>query len=166
MTVVTPRSGFDLEYYLNRVQGERAPGGYYLNAAQQGEDEGRWFGKGAEALGLRDGQQVRREPYLAVYNMIDPRSGERLPGRAPGGYAKFADILARKLEAEPHATRERYLELEREAARETRRSPVYTDATVGHNKSVSVLHAAFREQARRAMLAGNQRAEAMWRDAR
>jgi len=163
MTVVTPRSGFDLEYYLNRVQGERAPGGYYLNAAQQGEDEGRWFGKGAEALGLRDGQQVRREPYLAVYNMIDPRSGERLPGRAPGGYAKFADILARKLEAEPHATRERYLELEREAARETRRSPVYTDATVGHNKSVSVLHAAFREQARRAMLAGNQRAEAMWR---
>src|SRR5258708_23620014 len=40
---------------------------------------------------------------------------------------------------------------------------VYTDATVGHNKSVSVLHAAFREQARRAMLAGNQRAEAMWR---
>src|SRR5258708_6755385 len=160
MTVVTPRSGFDLEYYLNRVQGERAPGGYYLNAAQQGEDEGRWFGKGAEALGLRDGQQVRRGAYLAVYNMIDPRSGERLPGRAQGGYAKFADIMVRKLEAEPHATRERYLELELEAARETRRLPVYTDATVGHNKSVSVLHAAFREQARRAMLAGNQRAEA------
>src|SRR5260370_18217315 len=111
MTVVTPRSGFDLEYSLNRVQGERAPGGYYLNAAQQGEDEGRWFGKGAEALGLRDGQQVRREPYLAVYNMIDPRPGERLPGRAPGGYAEFADLLAPNLAPEPQTPRHPHLAL-------------------------------------------------------
>lgn len=163
MTVVTPRSGFDLEYYLNRTGGEQTGGGYYLNAAQQGEPDGRWFGTGAAALGLRDGQVVRREPYLAAYTMTDPRSGERLPGRAPGGYAKFADILARKLAAEPHATRERYLELEREAAQETRRSPVYTDVTVAHNKSVSVLHASFREQARRARLAGDTAGEAVWR---
>ncbi len=163
MTVATPRSGFDLEYYLNRTAGEKTAGGYYLNAAQQGEPDGRWFGKGAEALGLWDGQVVRKEPYLAVYTMTDPRSGERLPGRAPGGYAKFADILRRKLEAEPHATRERYLELEREAAQETRRSPVYTDITIAHNKSVSVLHASFREQARRARLAGDAGAEALWR---
>jgi len=163
MTVATPRSGFDLEYYLNRTAGEKTGGGYYLNAAQQGEPDGRWFGKGAEALGLRDGQVVRKEPYLAVYTMTDPRSGERLPGRAPGGYAKFADILRRKLAAEPHATRERYLELEREAAQETRRSPVYTDITIAHNKSVSVLHASFREQARRARLAGDATGEALWR---
>jgi hypothetical protein len=163
MTVVTPRSGFDLEYYLNRTGGEKTGGGYYLNAAQQGEPDGRWFGKGAEALGLRDGQVVRKEPYLAAYSMTDPRSGERLQGRAPGGYAKFADILARKLAAEPHATRERYLQLEREAAQETRRSPVYTDVTVAHNKSVSVLHASFREQARRARLAGDSAGEAVWR---
>jgi hypothetical protein len=163
MTVVTPRSGFDLEYYLNRTGGEQTGGGYYLNAAQQGEPDGRWFGAGAEALGLRDGQVVRREPYLAAYTMTDPRSGERLPGRAPGGYAKFADILERKLAAEPHATRERYLQLEREAAQETRRSPVYTDVTVAHNKSVSVLHASFREQARRARLTGDSRTEALWR---
>jgi hypothetical protein len=104
MTVVTPRSGFDLEYYLNRTAGEKTGGGYYLNAAQQGEPDGRWFGMGAEALGLRDGQVVRREPYLAVYSMIDPQTGEQLPGRARGSYAKFADILARKLAAEPHAT--------------------------------------------------------------
>src|SRR5260370_42401712 len=88
--------------------------------------------------------------------MGDPRTGERLPGRAPGGYRKFAEILQAKLDAEPHATRERYLELEREAAQETRRSPVYTDLTVAHNKSVSVLHASFREQARRARLAGGR----------
>jgi hypothetical protein len=163
MTIATPRSGFDLEYYLNRTAGEKTGGGYYLNAAQQGEPDGRWFGTGAAALGLRDGQVVRREPYLAVYTMTDPRDGEKLPGRAPGGYAKFADILARKLAAEPHATQERYLQLEREAAQETRRSPVYTDITIAHNKSVSVLHASFREQARRARLAGDTQAETLWR---
>ena len=106
---------------------------------------------------------MKKEPYLAVYNLIDPRTGERLPGRAPGGYARFAEILKRKLEAEPHATQERYLQLEREAAQETRRSPVYTDITIAHNKSVSVLHASFREQARRARLAGDTRGEALWR---
>jgi conjugative relaxase-like TrwC/TraI family protein len=163
LTVATPRSGFDLEYYLNRTAGEKTAGGYYLNAAQQGEPDGRWFGKGAEALGLADGQVVTKDPYLAVYNMIDPRTGERLPGRAPGSYAKFADILQRKLAAEPHATHERYLQLEREAAQETRKSPVYTDITIAHNKSVSVLHASFREQARRARLAGDSKREALWR---
>src|SRR5260370_41475351 len=92
--------------------------------------------------------------------MGDPRTGERLPGRAPGGYRKFAEILQAKLDAEPHATRERYLELEREAAQEARRSPVYTDLTVAHNKSVSVLHASFREHARRARLARDREREA------
>ena len=163
MTVATPRSGFDLEYYLDRAGGEKTGGGYYLNAAQQGEPDGRWFGKGAEALGQRDGQVVKKAPYLAVYSMIDPRTGERLPGRAPGSYARFAEIMQRKLEAEPHATQERYLQLEREAAQETRRSPVYTDITIAHNKSVSVLHASFREQARRARLAGDTPGEDLWR---
>jgi len=32
------------------------------------------------------------------------------------------------------------LKLEREAAQETRRSRLYTDMTVAHNKSISVLH--------------------------
>jgi hypothetical protein len=32
VTMVTPRSGFDLEYYLGRA-GEKTAGGYYLNAA-------------------------------------------------------------------------------------------------------------------------------------
>lgn len=34
MSMVTPRSGFDLEYYLDQV-GEKTAGGYYLNAAQE-----------------------------------------------------------------------------------------------------------------------------------
>ena len=87
------KTGAPFTAFTPAISGEKTGGGYYLNAAQQGEPDGRWFGKGAEALGLRDGQVVRKEPYLAAYTMTDPRSGERLPGRAPGGYAKFADIL-------------------------------------------------------------------------
>jgi hypothetical protein len=50
VTVVTPRSGSDLEYYLNRAGGEKTADGYYLNAAQQGEPPGRWFGRGADGV--------------------------------------------------------------------------------------------------------------------
>ncbi len=135
MTMVTPRSGFDLEYYLGRTAGEKTAGGYYLNAAQEGEPPGRWFGKGAEALGFADGQLVERDPYLAAYQQTDPDTGDKL-GRAPNGYKRFSQIFAAKLAAEPHATWERRLELEREAGQEARRSPVYTDLTVAHNKSV------------------------------
>ena len=162
MTIVSARSGYDLEYYLERARGEKTAGGYYINAAQKGEDPGRWFGRGAELLGFQDGQQVTRDPYLAAYDVIDPRTGEKLPGRRPAGYAKFAEIFKRKLDAEPHATRERWLELEREAAKETRRSPAYTDATASHNKSVSVLRASFLENARQARVAGDAEAETLW----
>jgi len=161
VTVASARSGYDAEYYLNRGA-ERAAGGYYMNAAQAGEAPGRWFGKGAEALGLADGQAVAAEPYRSVYAQVNPQTGERM-GRALGGYAKFREILARLGAAEPHATAGRQLELEREAAQQTRRSPVYTDVTIAHQKSISVLHASFREQARRAHLAGDLAREELWR---
>src|SRR6266571_2350099 len=76
VTMVTPRSGFDLEYYLNRA-GEKTAGGYYLNAAQQGEPPGRWFGKGAEALGFTDGQLVERDPYLVPHQATFARWREQ-----------------------------------------------------------------------------------------
>ncbi len=133
--MVTPRSGFDLEYYLDRV-GEKKAGGYYLNAAQQGEPPGRWFGKGAEALGFTDGQTVERDPYLAAYQQTDPRTGDKL-GRGPNGYPRFRQIFARKMEAEPHATFERRLELEREARQEARRSPVHARSTAPTSASAS-----------------------------
>ena len=93
VTMVTPRSGFDLEYYLSRAGGEKTAGGYYLNAAQEGEPPGRWFGQGAEALGFTDGQVVERDPYLAAYQQTDPVTGEQL-GRAPHGYKRFSQIFA------------------------------------------------------------------------
>ena len=133
-----------------------AVGGYYINAAQAGEPPGRWWGPGAQALGFTSGQVVERRPYDAVYQQRDPRTGDKL-GRARGRYATFADHLARLKAAEPHATAERVIELEREAAQATRQPAAYTDVTVSFSKSISVLHASIRENARRARLAGDER---------
>ncbi len=161
--VVTVAKGYDLGYIWN-TQGEatlRPTGGYYINAAQAGEPPGRWWGPGAQALGLTPGQIVQRKPYEAVYQQIDPRTGFRL-GRARGRYATFADHLARLRTAEPHATTERLIELEREAAQATRQPAVYTDVTVSFSKSISVLHASIRENERRARLAGDQQSAGYW----
>ena len=156
--VVTAASGYDLGYVWHgqgQAEPEKSAGGYYLNAALSGEAEGRWFGPGAEALGLVTGQAVERVPYDAVYQQIDPRSGEKL-GRARGNYVTYEAHLARLTAAEPHATAGRMLELEREAHRLTREPAPYTDVTVSFSKSISVLHASIRENARRARQAGDQ----------
>ncbi len=166
--VVTAASGFDLGYVWKNQAGqaaqagpERSAGGYYINAAQAGEPPGRWWGPGAEALGFSMGQVVERRPYELVYRQVDPRTGEKL-GRSRGNYAKFADHLARLRAAEPHATVERLLELEREAAQATRQAPVYTDMTVSLSKSISVFHASIRENERRARMAGDEAGATWW----
>ena len=64
--------------------------------------------------------------------------------------------------AEPHATAERLIELEREAARATRQPAAYYDVTVSFSKSISVLHASFRENERRARTGGDQQAATYW----
>ena len=160
--VVTIAKGYDLGY-IWKTQDHTAErtGGYYLNAAQAGEPPGRWWGPGAQALGLTPGQTVDRKPYDAVYRQIDPRTGARL-GRPRGRYPTFADHLARLQAAEPHATAERLIELEREAAQATRQPAAYYDVTVSFSKSISVLHASLRENERRARMGGDQQAAAYW----
>ena len=96
-----------------------------------------------------------------MYQQIDPLTGGKL-GRARGRYATFAEQLARLRAAEPHATAERLIELERQAAQATRRPAAYTDVTVSFSKSISVLHASIRENERRAHLTRDQRAAAYW----
>jgi conjugative relaxase-like TrwC/TraI family protein len=161
--VVTVAKGYDLGYIWKTQDhtAERTIGGYYLNAAQAGEPPGRWWGPGAQALGLTPGRTVERQPYDAVYRQTDPRTGARL-GRPCGRYPTFADHLARLKAAEPHATAERLIELEREAARATRQPAAYYDVTVSFSKSISVLHASLRENERRARLAGDQQTAAYW----
>ena len=162
--VVTVAKGYDLGY-IWKTQTEHhtghTTGGYYINAAQTGEPPGRWWGPGAQALGLTPGQTVQRKPYDAVYQQIDPRTGTRL-GRPRGRYPPFADHLARLTAAEPHATTERIIELEREAAQATRQPAAYTDVTISFSKSISVLHASIRENERRARLTGDEQAAAYW----
>src|SRR6266568_1769528 len=162
---VSATSGFDLGYVWRNLGGEpeRTAGGYYINAAQAGEAPGRWFGAGAEAAGLAEGSVVDRDVYDQVYNQVSPLTGQKM-GRAPGGYAKFADHLARLEAAEPHATWERRLELERIAVQQTRRSPAYTDVLVSFDKTISIVHASIWENERRARLAGDEAAAALWRD--
>jgi hypothetical protein len=161
--VVTVAKGYDLGYIWKTQDhaAGRTTGGYYLNAAQAGEPPGRWWGPGAQALGFASGQIVERMPYDAVYRQIDPRTGARL-GRPRGRYPTFADHLARLTAAEPHATAERLIELEREAAQATRQPAAYYDVTVSFSKSISVLHASIRENERRARLDGDQQAAAYW----
>jgi len=77
--VVTVGKGYDLGYvWKNQGQAavERTTGGYYINAAQDGEPPGRRWGPGAQALGFTPGQIVERKPYDAVYKQRDPRTGE------------------------------------------------------------------------------------------
>ena len=161
--VVTIAKGYDLSYIWKTQDhtAERTTVGYYLNAAQAGEPPGRWWGPGAQALGLTPGQTVDRKPYDAVYRQTDPSTGARL-GRPCGRYPTFADHLARLTAAEPHATAERLIELEREAAQATRQPAAYYDVTVSFSKSISVLHASIRENERHARLAGDQRTAAYW----
>ena len=161
--VVTIAKGYDLGY-IWKTQDHAADwsiGGYYLNAAQAGEPPGRWWGSGAQVLGFAPGQAVERQPYDAVYRQTDPHTGARL-GRPRGRYPTFADHLARLTAGEPHATAERLIELEREAARATRQPAAYYDVTISFSKSISVLHASLRENERRARLAGDEQATAYW----
>jgi TrwC relaxase/AAA domain len=161
--VITIAKGYDLGYIWKTQDRttEPATGGYYLEAVQAGEPPGRWWGPGAQALSLTPGQAVDRQPYDAVYRQLDPRTGVKL-GRARGRYPTFADHLARLTAAEPHATAERLIELEREAARATRQPAAYYDVTVSFSKSISILHASIRENERRARMGGDQLAVAYW----
>ena len=138
-------------------------GGYYINAAQQGEPPGRWFGKGAEALGFTSGQEVERGPYDKVYSQVHPQTGEQL-GRKPAGKDKYDHLLASLKAAEPHATAERIRELQQIAHTETRRSAPYTDVTVSLVKSVSIFHTSIRENERQARLAGDEAGARWWAD--
>ena len=155
--VVTAASGYDLGY-IWKNQGEAGRSGRLAATTSTPRRRvSRRAGGGGRRGGARvaEGQVVERRPYELVYRQIDPRTGEKL-GRSRGGYATFADHLARLQAAEPHATAERLVELEREAAQATRRAPVYTDVTVSFSKSISVFHASIRENERRARLAGDR----------
>jgi hypothetical protein len=73
-------------------------------------------------LGLEPGQTVQREPHDLVFGHRKAPDGTLL-GKPYDGGRKAADLYARLLAAEPHATADRKRELRIEAAKQARQSP-------------------------------------------
>ena len=145
--VATLSKGYDLDYIWKQV--DRGPAkdaaGYYIQASETGgEPPGRWWGPGAKALGFEQGQVVEREPYDLLFGQRKAPDGTKL-GKPPDSGRKAADLYARLLAAEPHATAGRRRELRIEATRHTGQSPLFFDLTPSVSKSISIFHAAPRD---------------------
>src|SRR6201987_1391169 len=114
-----------------------------------------------KALGFEPGQRVEREPYNLLFGERKAPDGTRL-GRPPGNGRKAADLYAKLLAAEPHATAERRRELRIEATRQARQSPLFFDLTISLSKSISLFHASLGENARLALQAGDKDGDQYW----
>src|SRR5690348_12846412 len=116
--MLTMRKGYDVDYYLDATaQGRDA---YYTDAVADGEPPGLWYGRGAEALGLRG--EVDASVMKALYTHgLDPRDpnvadqetwhqAERF-GNPPRNYRSAEEIYAGLLEQHPDAGPEERAEL-------------------------------------------------------
>jgi len=162
--VATLSKGYDLDYIWKQV--DRGPvkdaASYYIQDSESGgEPPGRWWGPGAETLGFQPGQTVERKPYDLLFGKRQAPDGSPL-GRPPDGGRKAADLYARLLAAEPHATAGRQHELRIEATRQTRQSPPFFDLTLSLSKSISIFHASLGENARLARQAGDRAGNEYW----
>jgi hypothetical protein len=162
--IATLSKGYDLDYIWKQVDPTLAKdaAGYYVQATETtGEPPGRWWGPGAQAIGLEPGQVVEREPYDLLFGKHKASDGTLL-GRPPGSGRKAADTYAGLLAAEPHATAERKRELRLEASQQARQSPLFFDLTLSLSKSISIFHASLGENARLAHEAGDAAGEEYW----
>ena len=162
--VATLSKGYDLDYIWKQV--DRGPAkdaaSYYIQASETGgEPPGRWWGPAARALGFEHGQTVERKPYDLLFGQRKAPDGTPL-SRPPDGGRKIADLYARLLAAEPHATADRKHELRIEAAKQARQSPLFFDLTVSLSKSISIFHASLGENARLARQAGDREGDQYW----
>jgi hypothetical protein len=114
--IATLSKGYDLDYIWRQVDQGAAKdaASYYIQASESGGEPGRWWGPGAKALRLEPGEVVNRVPYDLLFGERKAPDGTLL-GRPPGSSQKAADIYAKLLAAEPHATAERKRELRLEA---------------------------------------------------
>ena len=148
--VATLTKGYVLDYIWKQVDRGHVKdaASYYIQASETGgEPPGRWWGPGAQALGFEVGQRVERKPYDLLFGQRKAPDGTRL-GKPPDGGRKAADLYARLLAVEPHATAERRRELRIEATRHTRQSPLFFDLTLSLSKSISIFHASLASRSR------------------
>ncbi|GLZ49229.1 hypothetical protein Acsp06_54140 [Actinomycetospora sp. NBRC 106375] len=162
-------SGYSPDYLLNEVAMGRES--YYTGAVTDGEPPGRWWGAGAEKLGLSglvDAQDMRGiyERFLDPRHegFADPQRWDEVPtlGHTGRRYATEDELYASALEHEPDASAERRAELQVEAGKQARHNVDFLDATFSIQKSVTVLHTAFEAEEVTARDAGDEDTAAAW----
>ena len=174
--VLSIAPGYDPRYLTKEV-GKGAEN-YYLSAtAEFGEPPGRWWGPGAEALGLGTDVEIDADTMHALYeSFLDPRDpnflNSEVPdedkaylGRKKQKFKSADEILAQKLQAEPEASAERRKQLRIEANKESRQAVIHHDATFSPGKSVTMLHASLEAAARQAEEAGRHKDAVKYRNA-
>lgn len=162
-------SGYSPEYLLKEVAAGRE--NYYTGAVADGEPPGRWWGAGAEKLGLAglvDAQDMRGlyERYL------DPRHEAfkdrsrwdevSTLGHTGRNYATEDELYTAALEREPDASAERRAELRTEAGKAARHNVAFHDATFSVQKSITLVHTAFEAEEVKARNAGDEESSAAW----
>ncbi len=169
VSVLTISSGHSVAYLTNEVAAGRE--NYYTGAVTAGEPPGRWYGAGAELLGLSG--LVDAQDMTALYErFLDPRDEnfadpERWDDAATLGhtgrkYLTEEELYAAALEREPTADAERRAELRTEAGKNARHNVAFLDATFSVQKSVTVLHTAFEAEEVKARAAGDETAATAW----
>jgi conjugative relaxase-like TrwC/TraI family protein len=167
--MLTISSGHSADYLLNAVATGRE--NYYTGAVAAGEPPGRWYGAGAEALGLTG--LVDDQDMKALYEQfIDPRDPNF---RNPGAWDEAAslghkgrqypsadELYNAALNAEPYADFERREQLRLDASKKAHKNVAFFDVTFSVQKSITVLHAAFEAQEVKARNAGDDEAAAAW----
>jgi len=162
-------TGYSPDYLLKEVATGRE--NYYTGAVAEGEPPGRWWGDGAEQLGLTgfvDAQDMRGlyERFLdpRADGFADPQKWDALPtlGHTGRRYTSEEDLYVQALEREPDASAERRAELRTEAGKLARHNVAFLDATFSVQKSVTLLHTAFEAKEVTARTAGDEATAAAW----
>jgi conjugative relaxase-like TrwC/TraI family protein len=169
LVVLTIHRGHSVKYLTREVATGRE--NYYTGAVTEGEPPGRWYGAGAEALGLMG--LVDHQDMEALYeHFVDPRdpafkdrdgwTGASTLGHGGRKYKTAEQLYAEALDAEPYASPERREQLRLDAAKNERKNVAFYDVTFSVQKSITVLHAAFEHQEVQARRAGDTEAAAAW----
>src|SRR3954453_363224 len=162
-------SGYSPDYLLNEVATGRE--NYYTGAVAEGEPPGRWWGAGAERLGLTglvDGHDMRGvyerflDPRHEAFTDPDRWDEVNTLGHTGRSYTSEDDLYAQFLQREPGATAERRVELKVEAGKKARHNVAFLDVTFSVQKSVTLLHTAFEAQEVAARQAGDEEIAAAW----
>jgi len=152
-------TGHDTAYLTNAVASGRE--NYYTGAVAAGEPAGRWWGAGAEQLGLVG--EVDADVMTAVYKRLqDPRDERETLGAAHKTYRTAEEIYEGLLADAPMAGPEERARMRATAESRARQSVAFIDATFSAPKSVTVLAVAAERAENDARAAGDERAAAGW----